>query len=248
MARFTGFPADKMNSASQRPTKVVWHRQGNPGAEGENGIAWGARTGAFTIHEYIDDQVVLEGIPWDRHAFHVLESRNAQKFGLPSTGVYGPRGDYNTFGVEMEDESPASAELAPGQLYGLSQETRITAVLLGADILRWFPWLTVEDFLEHADLDPWTRSEDIGDGLYMPDFRLDVADSFAGREPWRTVGRFARGTANLSPAPALPEVLVFTQADLNAARLASKEEGRSEVMAAVQREINGLPARWNIQV
>lgn len=256
--KFTGFPAARMNTIVQRPTKVVWHRQGNPGTEGVNGMQWGATSGSFSIHYYIDDQTALEGIPWDRHAFHVLESRNASKFGLPSTGLYGPRGDYNTIGVEMEDESPTSTALAPGQAYGLSQETRITAVLLGADIIRRHPWLTVNDFIEHADLDPWTRAEDIGDGLYMPDFRLDVADVLAGRTPWRTVGQFARGTATTG----VPPVATFTQAQLDAAVAAAeargydrgKADGRFEMWGAWIREdeahlnwAKSLDGPWNIK-
>lgn len=204
LTMFTGFPEGRLNTIPQHPTKVVWHRQGNPGAEGENGLAWGARTGAFSIHFYIDDQTVFEGIPWDRHAFHVSESLKAGDFGLQSNGVYGARGDYGTIGIEMEDEDADSTELAPGQAYGLSQETRISAVLLGADILRWFPWLGVADFIEHADLDPWNRPEDLGDALYLPDFRLDVADALAGREPWRTVGKFARGVETTEQPPLTP--------------------------------------------
>lgn len=241
LRKFTGFPAGVMNTPLQGPTKVVWHRQGNPGAEGESGIAWGARTGNFSIHFYIDDKVVLEGVPWDHHAYHVKESRNAAKFGLPTTGFAGPRGDYNTIGVEMEDESPASAELAPGQAYGLSQETRISAVLLGADLLRWFPWLRVDDFIEHADLDPWTRPEDIGDGLYMPDFRLDVLDAYNLKTPWRTVGKFARGTQNMGSPPA-PEpepvpsgpnlVAVVEQAEAALQRARDEEEAAYRVYLA----------------
>lgn len=230
------FPPERVNTAHQPIIrKVVWHRQGNPGAEGENGINWMARTGVASIHAYVDDGKVFEGVPWDRHAFHVLEHRKAANFGLRTNGDYGVRGDYDTFGVELEDESPSSTELAPGQAYGLSQETRITAVLLGADILRWFPGLTVTDFIEHADLDPFTRPEDVGDALYMPDFRLDVLDAFEGRTPWRTVGKYARGTANPGPAPAPapepePEPVdptPYSQEDLDSARARGYLEGRT---------------------
>jgi hypothetical protein len=186
----------------QRPTKIVMHRQGNPGVEGEAGADWGKRTGAFSIHRYIDDARVRVWIPFGRQAKHVSFGGNAAKFGLPATG----RGDANTIGIEMEDESPTSAPLAPGQTYGLSQETRITAVLLVADILRLYRHMTVADIIEHADLDPDNRPEDTGDALNLVDFRLDVQDVLDGKTPWRTVGKFATGSR--MPGEAKPPVVV----------------------------------------
>lgn len=201
------FPPDRVNTRIQRATKIVVHRQGNPGVEGENGMEWGRRTGTFSIHYYVDDGMVLTGIPGNRHAFHVKESRKAAEYGLPPTGEYGPRGDYNTIGVECEDESTSSDDLAPGQTYGLSRETRITLVHLLADIIRDYPWLGTDDIIEHANLDPWTRPEDLGNALNILDLRADVADVIARREPWRTVGRYATGQRNTSgqaPGPTEP--------------------------------------------
>jgi hypothetical protein len=251
ISQFFGF--HPITTRFQTPRKVVWHRQGNPGAEGESGIAWGARTGAFTIHHYIDDGICLSAVPENRHAYHVKEHRWAPNFGLVTNGVHGIRGDYDTIGVELEDESPTSTPLAPGQAYGLSQETRITAVLLGADILRRWPLLTTADFIEHADLDPITRAEDVGDALYLPDFRKDVDDVLAGRTPWRTVGKFATGTQTTETGP------VFTQADLDAAEARGfergKRAGRVEMWEAWKREtvnhlnwVAGLENPWNIRL
>lgn len=177
----------------QIPRRIVIHRQGNPGVEGENGLAWGKRTGSFTIHSYVDDGVCFDAIPPNRHAFHVLQASVAAEKGFMVDGPYGKRGDYESIGIESEDETPESADLAPGQAYGLSQATRITLLLRVADYLRQYPHLTPDDVYEHADFDPWTRAQDLGDALNLSDFRDDLRDLLAGRVPWRTVGRWATG-------------------------------------------------------
>ena len=208
----TPFPAHRMTTTAQRPKKIVVHRQGNPGAEGENGIKWMVRTGAASIHRYIDDEKVFFGIPTDRHAFHVRGYRRTEEFGLPFSGQYGPRGDYDTIGVECEDEDQNSAQLAPGQTYGLSQETRISLVLVLRDLIREYPDLTVMDIIRHQELDPWTRPEDTGDALNLADLRADVQDLLDGEAPWRTVQTYATGAAApqswkpIPPAVALPSL------------------------------------------
>lgn len=194
------FDFEQAVTSWQRPRRIIIHRQGNLGAEGESGIAWGKRTGAFTIHRYIDDGRCFIAIPLDRHAFHVSATTVARARGMRVDGDYGPRGDYDSVGVEMEDESPQTTPLAPGQHYGLSRETRITAVQVVADIIRECNsapgatiMLTVADIDEHATWDPDQRPEDLGEALNVQDFREDVQDVLDGREPWRTVGEFATG-------------------------------------------------------
>ena len=172
------------------PTKIILHRQGNPGVEGQSGIAWMNSSGWGSIHRYIDDTLCAEGVPLNRRAYHA----NAIQ-------ADGQRADVSAIGIETEDESPQSATLAPGQPYGLSQDTRITLLLVVVDILKQYPGLPI---YEHADFDPKNRPDDLGDALNLPDFRLDVADVQAGREPWRTVGPFATGSrapADWQPAP-----------------------------------------------
>ncbi len=121
-------------------------------------------------------------------------------FGFRTSGTLGSRGDYDCLGIETEDENTYSATLAQGQSYGLSQDTRITLVL---KVAEWCMTFSIDPqgknyknaYLidEHASYDPKNRSTDLGDALHVPDFRLDVADCLAGREPWRTVGVFATG-------------------------------------------------------
>jgi LysM repeat protein len=148
----------------------------------------------FTIHSYVDDGVCFDAISPGRHAFHVREPRTAAAKGFRTTGQHGTRGDYDTIGIEAEDENPTSGDLLPGQAYGLSQETRITLLLRVRDYLRDFPYLTPEDVSEHATWDQWTRPHDLGDALNVLDFRDDLHDLRAGRTPWRTVGKHANGT------------------------------------------------------
>lgn len=194
---------------AQIPNRITMHRQGNPGAEGTNGITWMNDANAGSIHSYVDDVICWDGVPATRLALHVKASTVAEAMGYRVTDAawgYERRGDYDAIGIEMEDESPSSGDLAPGQLYGLSQETRITALLRCAAYMREFsiPSSKVD---EHATYDPANRPDDIGDGLFIPDFRLDLDDFLAGREPWRTVGRWARGTKNTGTPPTTTPVL-----------------------------------------
>lgn len=192
------FPDNRITTAQQTPTQIVVHRQGNPGVEGEAGIRWMARTGAASIHYYVDDDTVWSGVPEDRHAFHVAESRRVS--GRPTWGLHGLRGDYNTIGVECEDEDRASGDLAPGQRYGLSQETRISLVVLLAT-LCYRRGLKPDVIIFHSTLDPWTRPEDPGNALNLEDLRADVAYMLADETPWRTVGRWATGARLVDEQP-----------------------------------------------
>lgn len=179
-------------SISQQPDRVVVHRQGNPGAKAINSLNWGNDTQAYTIHSYAAGKVCYDAIPPSRHAFHVKEYRKVQTRGGKWSGLYGPRGDYNSVGVECEDVKGGG----PGQTYSLTQDTRITLLLRVRDYLRQFN-LTPEAVEMHSDLDPWTRSADLGNALNLGDFRADLDDLLAGREPWRTVGQYATAV----PAP-----------------------------------------------
>lgn len=201
----------------QVPNRIIMHRQGNLGAEGANGITWLNNADAGSIHSYIDDAICWDGVSPLRTALHVKAAAYAASRGYRTVNIaWGdvPRGDFDSIGIEMEDESPTSGDLAPGQKYGLSQETRITALLRCAAYMKQFN-IPSSEVDEHATYDPAERSEDIGDGLYIPDFRLDLDDLLAGREPWRTVGRWARGTKNLGTPP------VVTPAGLDAATRAA---------------------------
>jgi hypothetical protein len=171
--------------AAQTPRRVILHRQGNPGAKALNSLNWGNNEGAFSIHSYIGDHVCYDAVPANRQAFHV-NARDPQ----------GVRWDMNAIGIETEDVKDP-AHLAPGQTYALTQETRITLLLRTAEYLRAHG-LAPSAVDEHATYDPVNRPEDLGNALNVPDFRADLTDFLAGREPWRTVQRFATG----APAPA----------------------------------------------
>jgi hypothetical protein len=67
---------------------------------------------------------------------------------------------------------------------------------------RW-PELAI---VEHGDLDPWQRANDVGDALNLADFRADLRDMREGRAPWRTVDVLATGQRHPGPAPAPPSV------------------------------------------
>ena len=195
------------------PRRIILHRQGNPGAEGANGIQWGRSTGAFTIHRYIDDGLVFEAIPLECHALHVKEARVAKAKAFRTAGPFypGERGDYDSIGIETEDEKGG----APGQAYSLSQETRITLLLVVDEILKRFPRLTPDDVTEHADWDPWQRPDDLGDALNLLDFRDDLRDYAAGRTPWRTVGQYATSVrAPQSWKPAAPTLHERVRAEM----------------------------------
>lgn len=217
-------------AAPQQAKRIVVHRQGNPGAKALGALQWGERENAFTIHRYIEDDVVYGAIPLEKHAFHVLEPRIAEQRGYRVTGAHGRRGDYDSIGIETVDVKGGG----PGQAYSLSQETRISLVLVCATLVKALG-LTVEDIDEHAAYDPWTRSEDLGDALYIPDLRLDVQNFLDGREPWRTVGKFAYGrpavgdppkTVETPSAPSTSGLSAAQQA--NVLRLVKEAKGRLE--------------------
>jgi len=64
-----------------------------------------------------------------------------------------------------------------------------------------------EAIVEHADLDRWTRAEDVGPALHLGDFRDDLADLLSGESaPWRTVGEVATGTRR--PETARPKLAI----------------------------------------
>lgn len=183
------FPA----TVAQVPKRIVIHRQGNPGARAQDAVDWGQRTGAFSVHRYVDtDGTVFYTQEHTQHAHHVKEARIARDRGLRVDGPYGVRGDYDSFGIETCDVFGGG----PGQAYSLLRETRISLVILCRDALVDFG-LRPEDITEHADWDPWERPDDLGQALYIPDLREDVRDLLEGREPWRTVQEFAFG----GPAP-----------------------------------------------
>lgn len=180
------------SSAMQTPKRIIIHRQGNPGAKAINALNWGNTTKAFSIHRYIEDDTVYGAIPLECHAYHVSEPRTAATLGYRTLGQYGERGDYDSIGIETVDLPGGAA----GQEYHLSQETRITLLLVLKRLLE-VTNLTPRDVWQHSDFDRWNRPHDLGDALSMGDLRADLTDMLAGREPWRTVQQYATG----APAP-----------------------------------------------
>lgn len=200
------------------PLGVVVHRQGNPihdtragGATALNSIRWGIREGAFSIHYYVEGGTVYRCVDEARHAFHVLEFRVAQERGRPIyrdsfmakvpqwltakpkgqfAGASKPRGDIGMLGIECVDR-----QRADGSVY-FDQATRRSLVLLVRDILvrnarlrgTWLADTMSFSITGHQTWDQWTRPDDPGQALYLPDFTADVLDLATGREPWRTVG------------------------------------------------------------
>ena len=170
------------------PRAICLHTDGNPAPHTAlDALKWGDRTGSFSIHYYIDaDGTVFDGVPDEQLAFHVKEYRQADSKGWPVThpGVEGKRGDIGVIGIENLMDSTGH----------WSQETRISLLLLVSDLVREWPHLA-DAIVEHADLDPWQRAEDVGDALHLGDFRDDLADLLSGESaPWRTVGEIATGT------------------------------------------------------
>lgn len=195
---FTFTHPDLPTNTPQIPSRIILHRQGNPGATAINSLMWGNNTGTYTIHSYADGVTCYEAVGPTHHAFHVKEyAHTPNKF--RTYGVYGSRGDYGSIGIEsvdiLKDGKPA-----------LSQETRVTLVLRVANYIRQFPTISTSNIYEHADLDPVNRADDLGDTLNLPDFRLDVEDVLSGRTPYRTVGVTANGSRNtdLPPVPLVP--------------------------------------------
>ncbi len=181
---------------TQPINRIAIHRNGNPGATALNTLNWGNRTRAFNIHAMVEDGVVYEAIAANELAYHVREWRLAAKKGfvVDVPGFPRKRGDYGCIGIETSDIVGGG----PGQEYSLSQETRISLLLYCRDLVQRHDGLTANSILEHANYDPWTRADDLGDALYIPDFRDDLRELLAGMEPWRTVQEFAYGR----PAPA----------------------------------------------
>jgi hypothetical protein len=170
------------------PRAICLHTDGNPAPHTAlDALNWGDRTGSFSIHYYIDaDGTVFDGVPDEQLAFHVKEYRKADSKGWPVThpDVEGKRGDIGVIGIENLMDSTGH----------WSQETRISLLLLVSDLVLEWPHLA-DAIVEHADLDPWQRADDVGQALHLGDFRDDLADLLSGESaPWRTVGEVATGT------------------------------------------------------
>lgn len=224
-------------ATAQTPDRVIIHRQGNPGALAANALRW-MLTQGLSIHEYIQDDTSFHAQHWDQFAKHCIEYRKAEALGFDVTTPWGEkRGDWRAVGVETCDISGGG----PGQAYSLSQDTRITLVLRVADICR-IAGIPVNRIYEHADFDPWQRADDLGNALNVPDFRLDVADVLAGREPYRTVQQYAYGTPTTMTRPVVapPPILAYTQADLDLAVAAARTQGLAEMKAKALGAINAL--------
>jgi len=178
---FENFPA----ILTGRPRAVCLHTDGNPSPHSAlDSLNWGDRERAFSIHYYVEaNGVIYAGVDPTYHAWHVKESRKAKERGweVKHPEIAGERGDIGVIGIEhVQDETGH-----------WSQETRISSLLLVHDLLQRWPELAI---VEHADLDPWNRPNDVGDALHLGDFKADLADLDRGLEPWRTVGEEATGT------------------------------------------------------
>ncbi len=212
--------------AHGEPTGLVIHRQGNPGAPAINSIRWGIREQAFSIHWYVDGAVAYECVPETRHAYHVLQWREAHARGRPVyrssfmtrvpksltapvkgeyAGASKPRGDIGQLGIEVVDRVRPD-----GSIY-FDQDSRVTLLLLVRDIaLRRArtrgDWLREFYFpiSGHMTWDEWTRPDDPGQALYLPDFSADLLDLLTGREPWRTVGADYDGRRPVADRGAAP--------------------------------------------
>ena len=182
------------------PRAICLHTDGNPAPHTAlDALNWGDRTGSFSIHYYIDaDGTVFDGVPDENLAFHVKEYRMAASKSWPTThpDVEGKRGDIGVIGIENLMDSTGH----------WSQETRISLLLLVSDLVQEWPHLA-DAIVEHADLDPWQRAEDVGDALHLGDFRDDLTDLRSGESaPWRTVGEVATGTR--MPESARPKLTI----------------------------------------
>ena len=165
------------------PDRGILHTDGNPNPHTAlNALEWGDRTGAFSITYYVEGKRVYSCVSEDYLAFHTKEARVAARDGYPTEapGVAGPRGDIKAIGFEHVMQPDGSWD----------QETRITSVLLGAEIQARRPQIK---WSEHATWDPWQRPNDVGPAVYIPDWILDVLDVVAGHTPYRTVGLTASG-------------------------------------------------------
>ena len=177
---------------TQPINRICLHRNGNPGALAINTLNWGNREQAFNIHAMVENNIVYEAIAPGELAYHIREWRLAAEKGfvVDVPGLSQKRGDYGCLGIETSDIKGGG----PGQEYSLSQETRISLLLYCRDLVRLHDDVTADGILEHANYDSWTRSEDLGDALYIPDFRLDLKELLAGMEPWRSTPAGASAT------------------------------------------------------
>jgi hypothetical protein len=183
------------------PDRIIIHKDGNVNPHTALGaLTWGNRERAFSIHYYLEDEKRYVCVPETWQAFHVLEARIAEQRGYRTTwpGLSKPRGDINAIGIECKMEPDGS----------LSQATRQNLVRCVADIWSRYPVPTDE----HATWDPWTRSHDLGNALYVPDLLEDVRDMMSGLAPRRTVQEVATGTPAVTepfpieaPAPTTPD-------------------------------------------
>ena len=192
------FTFSRVGPYTGAPQRLIMHTDGNPNPHtGLGSLEWGEREAAFTIHWYVDGNIAYRCIPEDRWAWHVLEDEIAWQYELDENG----RGDYKALGIEHKMEPDGS----------WSQATRIASVQLGAQILSRWPNLAVS---EHADWDPWTRPNDVGIALYIPDWLADVRDVIAGRIPYRTTQLTANGSPYTGPVPSEDDPDMATLAEL----------------------------------
>ena len=210
------------------PTGLVIHRQGNPGVPAINAIRWGIAGQTFSIHWYVDGGTAYQCVPEDRHAFHVLQWREAHARGRPVyrssfmtrvprsltapvkgeyAGASKPRGDIGQLGIEVVDRVRTD-----GTIY-FDQDSRVTLLLLVRDIVLRRArvrgdWLREFYFpvTGHMTWDPWTRPDDPGQALYLPDFTADLLDLLTGREPWRTVSAEYDGRRPVTDREAAPGI------------------------------------------
>ena len=196
--RFKNFPVIDTGI----PRAICLHTDGNPAPHTAlDALKWGDRTGSFSIHFYVDGDAVgtvYECAPPEEMAFHVKEYRMADSRGWPVThpGVEGKRGDIGVIGIENVMDATGH----------WSQETRISLLLLVGNLVKQWPHLA-DAIVEHADLDRWTRADDVGEALHLADFRADLSDLLSGESaPWRTVGEVATGTR--MPESARPKLAI----------------------------------------
>lgn len=168
---------------NRNANRLCLHTDGNPRAHTAAGaLAWGNRERAFSIHMYADGEKGYWAIPLNWQAFHVRRSDIAAARGHTVTwpGLSQRRGDIIMLGFEHVMRADGT----------WSQDTRITSVLMGAELFKAQPAIA-SVVSEHALWDPTDRAFDVGDALWLPDWVLDVKDLAAGRVAFRTVGEVA---------------------------------------------------------
>lgn len=230
------------------------------GARALNSIRWAVRERAFGIHYYVEGRTVYRCLPETVGGYHVLEYRVAQERGRPIypsafaaiiprtltaapkgqyAGASKPRGDIGMIGIEAVDRVRAD-----GSIY-FDQETRETLVLLVRDILirnarlrgTWLADALSFTITGHQTWDQWTRPDDPGQALYLPDFTADVLDLACGREPWRTVGPVHNGKrpagepAYPSPIPLNEIGEAIESAQIKIARAAAEFRAQAQAVS-----------------